>query len=171
MSPSVDSPPCAQSVIELIDEVTRLRGRLFVANKRAHGAAEMGGLQWLVLSAVVGARSAPTVARIGRSLGHPRQSIQRLSDELVGRGLIAQQNNPEHARARLLVPTPVGLALHQQQTRRSLHWAERIAGDLDPLLLRQTIDALRLLRSRIETDYKTHDAQTANPVGEKEFHP
>lgn len=171
MNPSTDNSHCAQSVIELIDEVTRLRGRLFVVNKQARGAAEMGGLQWLVLSAVVGARSAPTVARIGRSLGHPRQSIQRLADELVGRGLIAQKNNPEHARARLLVPTPAGVELHQQQTRRSLHWAERIAGDLDPPLLQQTIETLRLLRSRIELDHKTHDALTANKVDDEEAHP
>lgn len=161
----------AAAMIELIDEVTRLRGRVFVANKQAHGAPEMGGLQWLVLSAVVGARDAPTVARIGRSLGHPRQSIQRLADELVQRGLIALKDNPEHARARLLAPTVAGRALHGEQTRRSLHWAARIAGGLDLTVLEHTIETLRLLRQRIEADYKNTTAAPGASVTEESPRP
>lgn len=152
--PHAVAQPCASALIELIDEVTRLRGRVFAVHKQGNDATQMGGLQWLVLSAVVGAREAPTVARIGRSLGHPRQSIQRLADELVQRGLIAQQDNPEHARARLLVPTLAGSALHQAQSLHSLDWAARIVGDLDLTALEHSIATLRLLRQRIEADYK-----------------
>jgi len=152
--PHAAAQPCASALIALIDEVTRLRGRVFAAHKQADDATQMGGLQWLVLSAVVGAREAPTVARIGRSLGHPRQSIQRLADELVQRGLIAQRDNPEHARARLLVPTLAGSALYQAQSLHSLDWAARIVGDLDLAALEHSVATLRLLRQRIEADYK-----------------
>ena len=48
----------------------------------------------LVLSAVAGALSPPTVPQIGRSLGHPRQVIQRIADALVARGLIGFEDNP-----------------------------------------------------------------------------
>ncbi len=86
------------------------------------------------------------------SLGHPRQSIQRLADELVRGGLVRFEDNPEHQRAKLLVPAEAGRTLHRQQTLRSLEWAKGLTEGLDPALLVQTVETLRLLRRRIERD-------------------
>src|SRR3546814_12463811 len=58
-------------------EVARLRGRmraLYADTRSASGLAEM---ELTVLTAVVNAAAPPTVAQIGRSLGHPRQVVQR----------------------------------------------------------------------------------------------
>jgi DNA-binding MarR family transcriptional regulator len=137
-------------MVELIDEVTRLRGRLFSAGRYQSGTPALAGRHWLVLCAVVAAPYPPTVARIGRSLGHPRQSIQRLASELENLGLIRFEDNPEHKRARLLVATGNGREMHQQQERQSLNWAEQISAGIDPALLLQTVDTLRTLRRRIE---------------------
>lgn len=153
--PSASQPAARQFrsdrlMVELIDEVTRLRGRLFSAGRYHSGTPALAGLHWLVLCAVVAAPYPPTVARIGRSLGHPRQSIQRLASELDKLGLIRFEDNPDHKRARLLVATATGRELHQQQERKSLSWAEQISAGIDPGLLLQTVDTLRTLRRRIE---------------------
>lgn len=155
----------ADAVIELIDEITRLRGRIFHASRQDQGA-QMSGLLWLVLSAVVLAKTPPTAARIGRSLGHPRQSVQRLAVDLQGRGLIDFHDNPDHLRAKLLLPTPVGIQLHGEQNVRSLEWAARVAGDLDQAELTQAVQTLRHLRVRVEQDSKQETVGQARKTKE-----
>jgi DNA-binding MarR family transcriptional regulator len=88
------------------DEVARLRGRmraLYADTRAASGIAEM---ELTVLTAAVNAADAPTVAQIGRSLGHPRQVVQRAANALAERGLVTFADNPDHKRASLIVRAP-----------------------------------------------------------------
>ncbi|MFB4193050.1 MarR family winged helix-turn-helix transcriptional regulator [Streptomyces carpaticus] len=75
----------------------------------AEGLARPAGLTaawWQVLGAVV---DAPLpVSAIARAMGIRRQSVQRIADLLVERGLAAYEPNPAHRRAKLLVPTAEG---------------------------------------------------------------
>ena len=90
------------ALVGLVDEIARLNGRLksaFAASRRAVG---LGDSEIMVLNAVVEAERPPTVAQIGRSLGHPRQIIQRAANSLVADGLIETRPNPDHKRAALL---------------------------------------------------------------------
>ena len=62
------------ALIGLVDEVTRLSGRLkstFAASRREAGLNES---EMMVLNAVVEASRPPTVPQIGRSMGQPRSS-------------------------------------------------------------------------------------------------
>jgi DNA-binding MarR family transcriptional regulator len=61
-----------------------------------------------VLGAVLG--EPLPVAGIAREMGLTRQSVQRVADILVERGLAEYRENPAHRRAKLLVPTDEGRA-------------------------------------------------------------
>ncbi|TGD70997.1 MarR family transcriptional regulator [Mangrovimicrobium sediminis] len=100
-------------LIQLVDEVSRLQGRftsLFEPVQSYSGLKRMGDL---VLNAVYEADSPPTVPQIGRSLGHPRQVIQRVVNELAADGLLERLPNPDHKRAPLLGVTDRGRALKE----------------------------------------------------------
>ncbi len=86
----------------------RLNGQVL---ELAEGLARPAGLtaaSWQVLGAVLPAPL--TVAGIAREMGITRQSVQRTADLLVGRGLAAYADNPAHRRAKLVTPTPEGVA-------------------------------------------------------------
>ena len=101
------------------DEVARLRGRmraLFADTRAESGLPEM---ELMVLTAVVNAAAPPTVAQIGRSLGHPRQVVQRAANRLAELDLAAFADNPEHKRASLIVATEAGRALKAADHERA----------------------------------------------------
>jgi DNA-binding MarR family transcriptional regulator len=61
---------------------------------------------WQVLGAVL--PQPLSVAGIAREMGITRQSVQRIADLLVERGLAEYQPNPAHRRAKLVAPTAEG---------------------------------------------------------------
>ncbi|GAB2964097.1 MarR family transcriptional regulator [Amycolatopsis acidiphila] len=136
----------------LVDEVLRTQGRLLAATGDFGAEEGLTGAQLLVLTAVVNAERAPTVPQIGRSLGHTRQSVQRLADALLARGFLAAKDNPDHKRAPLLVPTEAGRAAHRRAHERSRPWAARVSAGIDPAELARAAETLRLLRTRLEAD-------------------
>jgi len=136
------------------DEVARLRGRLRELFEPSQTGTGLNEMEITVLTAVVNASRPPTVAQIGRSLGHPRQVVQRASNRLADLALITTEPNPEHRRASLLVPTPRGAAIKASNDTR----AQRIAADLlsrmDAGLIATTADHLSAIRLTIETYLK-----------------
>lgn len=137
-------------LVGLVDETSRLNGRLkslFAQSRQSVGLSES---EIMVLNAVVEAERAPTVAQIGRSLGHARQLIQRAANSLVDAGLAETADNPDHKRAPLLKPTAKGIALKRKADAK----AEAIAEELIPALgmddVRQATKALRAIRKQLE---------------------
>lgn len=116
-------------LIAVVDEITRLRGRLGELFAAIEYAPDLSRLQTLVLASALEAPAAPTVPQIGRSLGHPRQVIQRAANELVERGLLRKAANPDHKRAALLVPTARALELKQASDRAALALAQEVLAD------------------------------------------
>jgi DNA-binding MarR family transcriptional regulator len=136
----------------LIDEILRTRGRL-VTTTPALGTEEgLTGSQSLVLASVIRAVQPPTVPQIGRSLGYTRQAVQRTADALADRGLIEFVDNPDHKRARRLVPTEDGRAVDEAVQCRSHAWATRITEGMDPGDLTAATETLRALRTRLEAE-------------------
>ncbi len=144
----------AKALISLLDELARLRGRLVGAFRVVSEQQGCSELEMLVLTAVVGAVSPPTVPRIGRSLGHPRQVIQRIADDLARRGLIGFRQNPDHKRARLLVSTEAGRQLKAAADRHGLEIAGNLIAGLEAESLRATGAALHAIRERIELNLR-----------------
>lgn len=150
--------PAGELVATLIDEVLRLRGRVLSATRELN---EQRGLsshsQGMLLTAVVRAVEAPTVARIARSLGFTRQSVQRTANELAEGGLIRFEDNPHHKRAKQLVATPAGLATYARTDDVRGQWVDQIGDVIDPADLEQAIATLRRIRRHMEHP----DAQVA----------
>jgi len=144
--------PARHPLPHLMDEVLRTHGRLLAATAGFGAEDGLTGAQMLVLTAVVNAQRAPTVPQIGRSLGHTRQSVQRIADALLARGFVATKDNPDHKRAPLLMPTEAGRAAHRRADDRSQSWIARVTEGIDPDELAHAAETLRLLRTRLEAD-------------------
>lgn len=141
----------------LIDAVARLHGRTRSAFAPAREGLGLNDMESTVLVAVVGARSPPTVPQIGRSLGHPRQVIQRAANALVAAGLIALSENPDHKRASLLVPTTAGRRLQARANTRANAIAATLMAALDRAQVREATRLLGEIRSGIERHHRSTD--------------
>ncbi len=132
------------------DEVARLRGRmraLFADTRAASGLPEM---ELTVLTAVVNAAAPPTVAQIGRSLGHPRQVVQRAANRLAELELVRFADNPEHKRASLIVATDAGRALKATDHARAQEVTRAVMARIDASTFADAAGQLHAIRSEIE---------------------
>lgn len=142
-------------VIALIDEVLRLNSRLRTIFEGTTEFTGLSSMQFTVLTAVTESRSAPTVPQIGRSLGHPRQVIQRAANVLVAEGLIDTQDNPNHKRAPVLVATEAGRRLKQEADQRAIASADELLTTIDIPDCETLTGELHDLRGKIEAHIKS----------------
>jgi DNA-binding MarR family transcriptional regulator len=142
--------PEHRQIAALIDAVGRIRGRLKGCYAPAQMPSGLTDTEATVLTAVVGAAVPPTVAQIGRSLGHPRQVIQRATNQLIATGLVLPAANPDHKRAPLLHPTPSGTALAAETSARAEAITARLADRIDTALVVEATAVLNRLRAQIE---------------------
>ena len=132
------------------DEVARLRGRMNELFASTRAASGLGAMELTVLTAVVNAASPPTVAQIGRSLGHPRQVVQRAANQLADRGLVEFADNPDHKRASLIVATADGRALKAADHARAQKVAQSIVARVGAGAFSESADRLHAIRTEIE---------------------
>lgn len=147
-------PKTRNSLVFLADEIGRLNGRLRSTFAPARQAVGLGESEFMVLNAVVEAERAPTAAQIGRSLGHPRQLVQRAANSLKSSGLIEMRPNPDHKRAPLLVPTAQGIDLKREADGLADTIAARLtetgSESLEDETIRQATALLRTIRRQFE---------------------
>ncbi|APZ98270.1 hypothetical protein BWQ93_07085 [Sphingopyxis sp. QXT-31] len=132
------------------DEVARLRGRmraLFAETRAESGLPEM---ELMVLTAVVNAATPPTVAQIGRSLGHPRQVVQRAANRLAELKLVELTDNPEHKRASLIVATKAGHALKAADHKRAQAVTKAVLARIDSKDFAKAAKRMHAIRTEIE---------------------
>ncbi|MFE7750977.1 MarR family winged helix-turn-helix transcriptional regulator [Streptomyces sp. NPDC057428] len=108
--------------------VFRLNGRFLAVAEELAGPAGLTAARWQVLGAVL-AEPLP-VSGIARSMGITRQSVQRIADLLVDRGLAEYVANPAHRRAKLLRPTAAGRAAVSRIGPGHAEFAARLAEEL-----------------------------------------
>ncbi|MFH8490205.1 MarR family winged helix-turn-helix transcriptional regulator [Streptomyces longisporoflavus] len=125
--------------------VFRLNGQFL---SLADELAKAGGLTaawWQVLGAVL--HEPLPVAGIARAMGITRQSVQRIADLLVRRGLAEYVPNPAHRRAKLLRPTDEGLDAVRKISPGHAEAAARLADALGEDELAETVRVLERLTS------------------------
>jgi DNA-binding MarR family transcriptional regulator len=83
-----------------------------------------------------------TVAQMAREMGHARQSVQRIADELAKDGLVVYRDNPADKRARLVALTPSGEAILTAIYARDQEWSRRLIAKLNPAQLIEVATAL-----------------------------
>lgn len=129
--------------------VFRLNGQFLGV---AEELAKPGGLTaawWQVLGAVL--REPLPVAGIARTMGITRQSVQRIADLLVGRGLAEYVENPAHRRAKLLRPTAAGREAVSRITPSHAQFAARLAAELEAEGFAEAVEVLERLSGAMES--------------------
>jgi DNA-binding MarR family transcriptional regulator len=128
--------------------VFRLNGQfLSVADELARPAG-LTAAWWQVLGAVL--PEPLPVSGVARAMGITRQSVQRVADLLVDRGLAAYVPNPAHRRAKLLTPTPAGRAAVEKIDPGHAALADRLAEALGEEGFAETVRVLEALSAALE---------------------
>lgn len=109
---------------------------------------------WQVLGAVL--RQPLSVSGIAREMSLTRQSVQRIADLLVEKGLAEYVPNPAHRRAKLFQPTVAGYESIASLREVQHAWANRISASVDADELRTALDVMTRLVKALDVD-RSHD--------------
>lgn len=139
------------------DEVARLRGRMRALYTDTRAESGLPEMELTVLTAVVNARAAPTVAQIGRSLGHPRQVVQRAANRLAELALVEFADNPDHKRASLIVATEAGQRLKAADHERAQAVTSEVMGRIGGAAFAEAADRMHAIRTEIEAYLRERD--------------
>ncbi|MFF0014617.1 MarR family winged helix-turn-helix transcriptional regulator [Streptomyces sp. NPDC005374] len=137
--------------------VFRLNGQFLGVAEELAGPAGLTAAWWQVLGAVLG-RPLP-VSGIAREMGITRQSVQRIADLLVERGLAEYRPNPAHRRAKLLAPTAQGLAAVRRIDPGHAAFADRLAEAFGDVELAEAVGTLERL-SKVLDQLSTGEERT-----------
>jgi DNA-binding MarR family transcriptional regulator len=121
----------------------RLNGQVLELAEDLARPAGLTAASWQVLGAILPAPL--SVAGIAREMGITRQSVQRTADLLVGRGLAAYADNPAHRRAKLVTPTPEGVAAVRRINPGHAAAARRLVEAMGAEELQEALSAIRRL--------------------------
>ncbi|MFJ7048735.1 MarR family winged helix-turn-helix transcriptional regulator [Streptomyces sp. NPDC101112] len=128
--------------------VFRLNGQLLSVADELARPAGLTAAWWQVLGAVL--PEPLPVSGVARAMGITRQSVQRVADLLVDRGLAAYVPNPAHRRAKLLTPTPAGRAAVEKIDPGHAALADRLAEALGEEGFAETVRVLEALSAALE---------------------
>ena len=142
--------PAGDALAGVAIRVLRLAGPLTAAGDALARPAGQTSARWQVLAA---ADNAPaTVADIARTLGLARQSVQRIADVLADEGLASYDDNPDHARAKLLRLGPRGRAALATIQAAQRAWADALGAEIGEAELRRAMPALDRLLAALAAD-------------------
>ena len=128
--------------------VFKLNGQFLALAEDLADPAGLTAAWWQVLGAVL---PAPLpVAGIAREMGITRQSVQRVADLLVERGLAEYHDNPAHRRAKLLAPTAEGRAAIRRIDPGHAAAARALARRVGRDRLAEVVAALRELSTALD---------------------
>lgn len=138
-------------LIALIEECIQLRDIAQDVLSNSTGASQLSRLDGLVLLSIAEAGVPLTAAQIGRNLGHSRQVIQRIGNELLDLGLLQRIPNPDHKTAPLLQLTPKGRKLEKDMGDGVLKLVRTLFTEADLKRCRRLAKDVRKMRLMIET--------------------
>ncbi|MFF4347454.1 MarR family winged helix-turn-helix transcriptional regulator [Streptomyces sp. NPDC001530] len=139
--------------------VFRLNGQFLAVADELARPAGLTAAWWQVLGAVL--REPLPVSGIARAMGITRQSVQRIADLLVEKGLAEYLPNPAHRRAKLLSPTEDGRAAIAKIGPGHAALADRLAEALGEDGFAETVRVLERLAAVLEDV-----TESAHPVTE-----
>ena len=128
--------------------VFRLNGQLLTIGESLARPVGLTAAWWQVLAAVLD--KPRSVADIARTVGVTRQSVQRIADLLVERGLAEYRPNPAHRRAKLLCPTPQGRNTVRRIAPAHAQLARQLAEKIGHEQLAQLLGGLERLSQALD---------------------
>lgn len=126
----------------------RLNGQFLALAEELARPVGLTAAWWQVLGAVL--PGPLPVSGIAREMGMARQSVQRIADLLVERGLAEYQDNPAHARAKLMVVTDAGRDAVRRIAPAQRAAAEALVADLGLDRTTEIVSALHDLSAALE---------------------
>ncbi|MGW5452198.1 MarR family winged helix-turn-helix transcriptional regulator [Nocardia sp. NPDC003979] len=129
--------------------VYRLNGQFLALGDELAAPAGISVAWWQVMAAVE--HQPLPVAGIARAIGITRQSVQRVADILVGKGLCEYRPNPAHKRAKLVAITEAGEAAIRRIDPQHEVLARRLANALGPAEFAATVETLTRLSAALDT--------------------
>ncbi len=141
-----------EAITSLILEVFKLNGPLLLAGDRLVAKFGLTSARWQVLGAIAYAERPESVAWHARTMGHHRQGVQRIVNELKKEGIVEFQPNPHHKRAHLVVLTAKGQKLFEAAISAQVPWVNALSKGLagkDIEAARKVVDQLK---TRLEAE-------------------
>ena len=126
----MEHTPKGYVVTDVILDTFKLSGSLVTEGEQLVKSLGLTIARWKILGALAYSESAMTVPDIARVMGQSRQAVQRLSNEMLGDGLLKAQPNPEHKRAKLLTLTDKGKQAYGQAMQKQIPWVNSLASDI-----------------------------------------
>ncbi|MET7770785.1 MarR family transcriptional regulator [Nocardia sp. NPDC005366] len=126
----------------------RLNGQFLAIAEELAAPAGLTAAWWQVLGAIL--REPLPVAGIARAMGITRQSVQRIADLLVDKGLAEYRPNPAHRRAKLVAVTERGRAAIGRIDPGHAVMADRLAAELGQRQFAETVAVLTRLSAALD---------------------
>ena len=126
----------------------RLNGQLLALAEELARPVGLTAAWWQVLGAALG--EPQSVSAIARTMGLTRQSVQRIADLLVDKGLAAYADNPAHRRAKLVSPTAAGRAAVAAIEPAHRVAAARLVKELGAKRLHEVLDGMHELSTALD---------------------
>lgn len=140
-----------QETNDLIIEVFRLNGLLLSTADKLVSKFGLTGARWQVLGAMAQIGVPETTARLARTMGLTRQSVQRVVNEMVADGMLTLKENPHHKRAKLVLMTPKGEKAFQLALELQGPWVKALSQGIGKKRLVEAKEVLSALRVKLES--------------------
>jgi DNA-binding MarR family transcriptional regulator len=137
-----------QAIEDLIIEIVATFFLLRAEGMRIGVVSPSGEGYWSVLR-LLKLNGPQTVPQIARYRYVPRQSVQKLANEMLADGVIELVNNPAHKRSKLLRLTPKGEAVFAELSDRIAKLAETLAKQQDAAQLQNAADVVKKLHEQL----------------------
>jgi DNA-binding MarR family transcriptional regulator len=149
--------PEAAAFTELVLALFRLNGQLLSAGDRLTKELGLTSARWQVLGAVDLAGRPLSVSQIARRMGLSRQSVQRIANDLEALEFVAFKSNPDHARAKLVVPTAKARTALSRIKVVQTEWSNALTAGMDAARLTDATALLGELQFRCDENERPTD--------------
>lgn len=137
----------AEIFTELVLETFRFNGLLIAAGDRLTKELGLTSSLWQILGAI---RETPIpMAQIARNMGLSRQGVRKSANLLIDKGLVRFVENPDHKRAKLLVPTNKGRKVLNQLEKIQIDWSNSVSKEFSTLELERVVHTMKTLSEKI----------------------
>jgi len=134
---------------DIVLETFKLGGLLVTAGDELSDEFGLTSARWKVLGALANSDSPITVSQIAASMGQTRQGVQRLSNEMVGEGVLVYQENPHHKKAQWVAMTAKGKKLYKALMEKQAPWANEISAGIDAQEIEVALEVLRKIAQKL----------------------
>jgi DNA-binding MarR family transcriptional regulator len=145
---AVNRTAAGQAIEDLIIEIVATFFLLRAEGMRIGVVSSSGEGYWSVLR-LLKVNGAQTVPQIARYRYVPRQSVQKLANEMLADGVIELVDNPAHKRSKLLRLTPKGEAVFAELSDRIAVLSETLAEQKDAASLQTAVDVVQHLHMQL----------------------